>query len=124
MTGGLTGFRLVLANDLRRQDLLLQAARDIVRAHKQGIDLERYFNSLTYAIEEFRESAFDDWCFEVNRICRYSLKESGYDCDECDFDWDYNQYFNRGLTSVQGAKILRQHLIDTGMPLTIREITN
>lgn len=99
--------------ELEQQNNLLQSARDLLRAKQQGVELNPYFKSLSDALQAYKDSEFDDWCLEVDRTCMQLLERNRANSllEEHGFEWDYDTYFNQGLTINQAATILQQHLI-------------
>lgn len=92
------------------QDRLLTASRDLIRAHKQNIDLRPFLSILENAASAFADTEFDDWCEDVDRIVQAALADRVVTLERW-YDWDYPKYFHEGLTTIQAADKLQSYLL-------------
>jgi len=101
---------LLISQELSQSSELIERARDLVRASKQGIDLSPYIAALEGALQPYADSEYYDWCADVDCTLSQLLNENGTPQDLSLFEWDCQRLYNANLTVVQAAEQLYQQL--------------
>jgi hypothetical protein len=81
---------------------VIEAARDLIRAHKRELPLAPFLSILENAVSQASADEFDEWCAQVDEIVSRCMGDLGID-EERQMEWDYSAHFKQGLTRAEAA---------------------
>lgn len=97
------------------ENQIIEAARDLIRAHRRELTLTPFLSALENALLQIDDSKFDDWCMEVDRIVTTCMGDRSID-EERRIEWDYSAHFQQNLTRQEGADQLYAFLSEDAHP--------